>query len=234
MKKIILWSLYFMTPLCLLAQQKAVEDHLLALGFDPNFLDQTDDKVHYSFDALLTIHSEAEGTDGSSETQTYSYHPKRKPYHYVLESCNGAKPTREKIDQFNKDHNGDESSADMGKPDPKSMKILKENDSSMVIFFKYLKSSLPHKYKFLKDCEGEIYLDKINKRLTEIKFYNTKPLRIKIFKATKLELIQYLDYMPETNSYVVREESMDLYIKLFGSIIKMNESTVYSNYKMVK
>ena len=91
-----------------------------------------------------------------------------------------------------------------------------------------------HKYKFLKDCKGEFYIDKKTKHLKEIKFYNVRPLKYKIFKISKLYITQKMIFMEETQTYVISEESTLIDIKAFGQIIQSNEFVKYHDYVKVK
>ena len=68
-------------------------------------------------------------------------------------------------------------------------------------------------------------------------FHSTEPFSMSFFKITKMEVMQHMQYMPETNSYVPtkNETLMDVLMPIsFGSAkmtAKGSELTIFSDYK---
>lgn len=214
-------------------QKQSVADKLKALGLPSDFFEQTDDKVNYSFIGITTTEGSSANTTPTSKKVTFSYKPNQAEQKYTLISINDTTPTEKEISDFDKNHNNKNDNGKMGKPDPESFTILKEDENEMIIGFKYLPKSLPHKYKFLADCTGQFFINKSDKHVTKIKFFSDKEIKYKIFKIEKLDMTQNLKYMPETQSYIISNETVYLEIKLFGQIVSNKETTEYNQYKII-
>ena len=95
----------------------------------------------------------------------------------------------------------------MGEPEDEDWKILEDNDSELIIGFKYRKENLPHKYKFLAQCKGKVFVNKDEKRLDKVEFYNTEPVKIKIFNVDKLDMVVTYKVEEGTKTYLI--ETLD-------------------------
>jgi len=93
---------------------------------------------------------------------------------------------------------------------------------------------LPKKYKFLAQCNAEIYVDKEAKRLYKIKFFNTAPLRIKVFNVIKLDMTVELMPSSDGETALLKDETVIMDVKLLGQLMEIKEETEFFDYKKVK
>ncbi len=214
-------------------QEQQVIDKLKELGIPVNFMDESDDRTNYSFVCNYSSETTALGTTTEVTKKSYSYDPAGGETKFRLISINGNTPTEKENLDFDKEQNGKES-GDAGKPDTKSLTFVSEDENQLVIGFRYRAKSLPEKYKFLKDCKGEAYINKNTNHLEKIKFFNEKDLRYHILKITKLDMLQVLKYMPETSTYLIEKEVLEMDMKYFGTIAKGVETTEYSGHTHIK
>ncbi len=152
---------------------------------------------------------------------------------WKLISVNEKKPTNKQNKQFHKAHNTSEDSG-MGEPEDEDWKILEDNDSELIIGFQYRKENLPHKYKFLAQCKGKVFVNKNEKRLDKVEFYNTEPVKIKIFNVDKLDMVVTYKVDEETKTYLIEKEDILMDARLLGQIVEVKETTEFSDYKKVR
>jgi hypothetical protein len=223
--------------ICLLAglfnfgftQEQQVVDKLKSLGISINFMDESDDRVNYTFACNQTNETTSPGAAPEITKRTYSYDPAGGETKYKLNTINGNIPSEKENLDFDKELNS-EDAGNVGKPDIKSLTLVSENENQLVVGFRYRAKSLPKNYKFLKDCKGEVYIDKKSSHIEKIKFFNEGNLKYKIFKITKLDMLQILKFMPATSTYVIEKEMLEMDIKYFGMIAKAIETNEYSNH----
>ncbi len=99
---------------------------------------------------------------------------------------------------------------------------------------KYNEATLPHKYKFLGQCEAEMYIDKEARRLYKIRFYNQGDMKVKGFTVVKLDMI--VEFMSDTTSvtYLVKDETIIMDAKILGQVVEINNRNNYYDYKKVR
>ena len=211
------------------AQEQQVVEKLKSLGIPINFMDESDDRVNYTFVCNQTNETTAPGAAPEITKRTYSYDPAGGETKYKLNTINGNTPSEKENLDFDKEQNGEDAD-NVGNPDIKSLTFVSENENQLVIGFRYRAKSLPKKYKFLKDCKGEVYIDKNTSHIEKIKFFNESNLKYKIFKITKLDMLQILKFMPGTSTYVIEKEVLEMDIKYFGMIAKAVETNEYTNH----
>ena len=66
-----------------------------------------------------------------------------------------------------------------------------------------------------------------------MEFLNDGELKIKIFKITKLDMVQNLTYNEADNEYFIDTETILMKAKLFGQIVTIEEELEYYDYKKV-
>lgn len=233
-----LFTLLLTSIICLnaFAQKDLVYKRLKELNINTEFLEKADDKKLYSFHAENTTHSASFDTVNQKvNVAVFDYNPTSNPK-YVLKSFDGRTPSDKELKAFNKKYNSG-ATATGSKADINSLTIVKEDDQKIVIGFKIDPKGLTSSNSYLKNCIGEFHIDKHTKRMNYSAFHSTQPFSMSFFKITKMEVMEHMQYMPETQSYVATktETLMDVQMPIsFGNAkmtAKGSEVTIFSNYK---
>ena len=214
-----------------IAQKADVEKRLIELEIesDFNFKNLSENSSDYSCNATMT-----ETTTDKTTVNKASFDPQKpEGSRWSLISTNGASPTKKDIKQFNKAHNIKQDNQE-AKPDDNSWKIVNEDEHMLVIGLNYNEADLPHKYKYLAQCNAEIYIDKEAKRLYKVKFYNTAPLKVKIFNVPKLDLTIELMPSKDGKSMLIKDETIIMDAKILGQLVEITEENEFYDYKKVK
>lgn len=214
-----------------MAQKEDIEKRLNEYGisFDNVFNSFGNDNSNYACTATFV-----EETSEATTEYIAAYDPlKPKGSQWTLKTVNGHAPSKKDLKRFNKSHNAVEDEMD-AKIDEKSLKIVKDDEHFLVVSMHYLPSTLPRKYKFLGQCEAELYIDKSAKRFYKMRFYNEEDLTVKGIKVVKLDMI--VEFTPDTenNTYLVKDENMIMDAKLLGQVVEINNRNKYYDYKKVK
>jgi hypothetical protein len=122
----------------------------------------------------------------------------------------------------------------MGEPTNDDWKIIDDNDSELIIGFKYREENLPHKYKFLAKCTGKVFLDKKNKKLDRVEFNNNGSLKVKIFNVDKLEMTVKYQLEEESQTYLIEKEDILMDARILGQTVEVKETSEFSDYKKVR
>ena len=113
-----------------------------------------EDAVH-----AYTLTSLTGSKDGNVESIA-KYDPLQKVgKRWTLLTVNGAAPEKGDIKQFNKLHNPKNKNIS-GKIDPTSYEIERDDKKFLIVKFRYIKESLPSKFRFLGDCDARVYCKK--------------------------------------------------------------------------
>jgi hypothetical protein len=152
---------------------------------------------------------------------------------WKLLKLNGEEATKKEANKFSKEQNTIKNNVNAEIED-QSFKIVKDNENELIISLKYKKETLPKRYRFLSECTALVYFDKNQKRLTKIEYTNDYPVKVWIYKATDLELIQYYKYNEDENQYFITREEMDIESNYMGKGISILFEIDYSDYKKVK
>lgn len=212
------------------SQNQETLKKLQELNLKNTFMDESMDTLHYSFIGISTTGSSTMDSVVTKKVKKYSYNPLNAPNKYQLLSVNDSTPKESDIKEFKSNFG----KSNTGKIDPEDLKFIKEDATYVVFSFKYNKKSLSDENKVLAKCEGEAYINKNTKRLELLKFYGNKPIKVKIAKITKLYFEQHLDYKAETNSYVAKDEYVDMELKVLFLKAREKETTIYQNYIKVQ
>ncbi len=174
-------------------------------------------------------------TETTSEGTTVreAHFDPRKPVgeQWELLKVNGNPPSNKEIKRFNKEHN--QPADDMGESKITDLRVKSEDDKYVIIGFKIDGTGLPKKYKFLNDCEGEIYLNKETKKLEKVTFRNFRETKVSIFKVPKLEMVQFYTYHDDTNSYLVSREELVIDAMALGQTVEVQTINEYFNFQLV-
>jgi len=213
------------------SQKQEVMAKLKEYGIAEEFLNTSlkDHDATHSFDITTTTN------DGKQNIVDKGYFDPLAPVgkRWILKITNNKEPSKKEIKKFNKAHNTQQLDIN-GEVDDASWKINRETENIIAIDFKYKKEGLPNKFAFLADCIGTAYINKKSGHLTLAEFKNDKPLKIKVFNVTRLEMtVDYL-YLEEGKAYYMKKEHLDMDVKLLGQIVEVEEINEYSNYKKVK
>ena len=213
------------------AQKEEIEKRLKELGINTDlaFNNLSENSTAYSCNATMT-----ETTTDKTTVEKASFDPRKaEGSRWTLNTVNGGNPTNKDIKKFNKAHNAKQDNQ-KAEPDENSMKIINEDEHMLVIGLQYNEANLPHKYKFLAQCNAEIYVDKEAKRLYKVKFYNTEPLKIKIFNVVKLDMTVELMPSPDGKDALLKDETIIMDVKMLGQLVEIKEETEFYDYKKVK
>jgi len=228
----VLLLLFIMGTISQLTAQKAeIEKRLAELGIssDLAFNNLSENNINYSCNAIMT-----ETTTEKTTVEKASFNPlKDDGSRWTLISVNGDTPSKKDIKKFNKAHN-DSGNRIQAKPDENSMKIITDNEHILVIGLQYKESDLPKKYKFLAQCNSEIYVDKEAKRLYKIRFFNTEPLKIKVFNVVKLDMTMEFMQSSDGETTLLKDETTIMDVKLFGKMVEIIEKSDFYDYNKVK
>ncbi len=230
MKKLLTWCLLTLS-ITAYGQKEAVMARLEELGIKANFLNtslQDHDAVYYFNFKTIT-------NNGTNNIVDAGYFDPRKPIgdRWVLETVNGESPTKKEFKKFDKLHNTEQPEIN-GKVADDSWKIDSETDDMLAISFQYDRATLPKKYAFLADCTGRAFINKNTHQLERAEFTNDKPLKVKIFNVQDLKMTIEYQHIPEDDVFVIKNEDLDMKVKLLGQLVEVEEVNEYDNYKKVK
>jgi len=182
------------------------------------------DAEHY-FDLKTTIVNGAETKIVESTFDPSKNVGKR----WNLVSVNQVSPLIKEIKEFDKTHNTTQEGVN-GQIDASSWNIEKDDDAYLVLSFRHDKKSLPRKFSFLGDCKGLAYYNKKTERLEKTEFVNEKPLKIKVFNVTRLDMVVHYKFNHEDAVYLIHTEELDMEVMLLGQIVPIKEINEYGNY----
>lgn len=213
------------------AQADEIRERLKEFKIDGDWLSsnvKSGDAVHY-----YKMSSTTGSPDGNVESIS-EYDPRKKVgKRWNLLTVNGAEPTKKQNKQFNQFHNPKYKDIN-GSIDPDSYKIERDDDKFLVVKFRYLKESLPGKYRFLGDCDARVYCKKDIMRVTYAEFVNFRPTKVKMFNVKDLLVELYYTFDEESQSYVHQEARLDIKALIFGQEQEVEMINYYSDYKVVK
>jgi hypothetical protein len=223
-------SLIFLTIFSLqtLAQDNNIKDILKEHEFEIQYLTTSlkDGNAEYFFDVKIST------TNGDKHNiEIAKFDPtKAVGERWILISVNNNTPSTDDFIKFNKTHNTQKSGVN-GKIDASSWTIVTNDSNYLVLSYRFDKSTLPEKYKFLGDCKGLAYFNKKTKRLEKSEFVNESPLKVKIFKVDELDMVMYYEYISKDNTYVIEREVIDMEGRLLGTKVTVKEVDDFSNYR---
>ena len=211
------------------AQKAEVENKLQEYGVPSDFFidNLKDENAKYSF----KIRTTTETTGQETKVEEGIFDPTMpEEERWKLISVNGKAPTKKQIKQFHKEHNASEDSG-AGEPADDDWKIVEDSETQLVIEFRYREENLPHKYKFLAQCKGKVFIDKINKRLDKVDFYNVGTVKIKMFNVNKLDMTMYYKQDMESKTYLLDKETLMFDTHVLGQQVEVKETSEYYDYK---
>ena len=237
MKRTVLWILTIVGPLAL-AQAKA-GDVKGKLGEYGVTLDQIEnslkdaDAAYYFKASNTTISKSGDGNDYTS-VEVSEFDPRREVgERWKLLSMNGTEPSDDAAKSFEKNCNTTKDDIN-GKIDRETLKVISEDDNSLVIGFRYEGKSLPKKYKFLADCDATYTIDKASRKLVSASFVNFKPTKVSIIKVPKLQMEMDFVYLDEAEGYHILKEQMDMTVSLLGQEAESSAVVEYTDFAKVK
>jgi len=186
-------------------------------------------------DALHAFTLKSVMVNGDEKKVTEStFDPKKEiGQRWTLVSVDGESPTPADHREFDRTHNTKRRDIN-GEVDKNSWEIIKNDEDSLIISFRYDKRSLPHKYAFLGECRGIAFFNKQTGHLEKAEFVNEKPLKIKLLNVHRLDMIVYFEYQEEEGHYLIKSEELDMDVSLLGQLVPIRENNDYFNYQLVK
>ncbi|PZF71638.1 hypothetical protein [Taibaiella soli] len=226
MKKLLLLVPFLAMSGKMIAQKATVVAAFEKYNIDQTILDpsikKTPDDLSYDYKYTSTANEKQKVT-------TAKYDP-TKPVgnRWILTAVEGKVPTDADIKKFNKDHSKPVPNG--SKIDEASMKVEKETPDQLVISYKLDPTGLPSEASFLKDCRNYLTINLQTKRLEQLQTLNEKPVKIKIFNASKLDLVIKYNYNEEMKRYLPQSEDLNLIVKFLGQEAPMETLSEYSNF----
>lgn len=199
-------------------------------GIDRSILDpaikQRPDDV--AFDLKHTSYN----TNGKAKVITAKYDPsKTGEERWTVLTVNDKRPSKSDISKFMKEH---------AKPAPNgtaildaSYKIEKETPDELVVSYMLDPATIPSEASFLADCRNHLTINLKSKRLEQLQTLNEKAVKIKILKATKLDLIIKYIYNEQLKRYLPLSENLVVIVRLLGQESQIETMAEYSGYKVV-
>jgi len=218
-----------------MAQKISLEDlktRLKEYNVPPDFLEHAVRNANglYAFDFKMINGSE----DGTPVESMVCYDPNRqKSKRWQLESVNDRKPTKKEVKNFNRINNarGEEVDAQI---DSETVNILVDSDKYFSFSFRFVEGSLDPKHSYLEDCEGEIYIQKKTGNIEAVRFENFRETKVRMLKCDKLQVEYELQYMEETEMYVLKKEMIDIRANFMGREVQLGDTGEYINYQRIK
>jgi hypothetical protein len=228
---IIALSLLMIFSISLKAQNEEILARLKEFKIDEERLSSNikeEDAVHaYKLTSLT-------GSKNGNVESIAQYNPLEKiGKRWTLLTVNGASPDKNDIKQFNKLHNPKDKHIS-GKIDPSTYEIERDDKKFLIIKFRYIKETLPAKFRFLGDCDARVYCRKDIMEMSYAEFTNFRPTKVKMFNVEELLVEMYYIYDEESKSYIHEEARLDMSALLFGLKQEVEIVNYYSKYKVVK
>ncbi len=228
MMKNILFIVALMISISAFSQNEEVLNKLKKAGITSDLLTSNlkDGDAEYFYDVKITTVN-----NSKKKVEECSFDPTKEiGKRWILKSVNGKSPSKKDLKNFDKTHNTKQPDVN-GKVDESSWKIEKDDTDYLLVSFQYEKTSLPQKYTYLGDCRGVTYFNKKSGNIEKTEFTNKKPIKIKIFNVTKLNMVVTYFYDENLQTYLVKEEDLDMKVKLLGEVVDINEKSEFSNYR---
>lgn len=207
------------------AQKQGVLDAFSKYGIDTSILndDNLQQPVDYAFDLKqTTVAADKETTIVAKFDPSGS-----KDEQWTVVSVDGKSPSKSDINTFRKNHGKQPASA---KTDESSYKIEKETPDYLVISYKQDAASIDKDAAFMKDCRLYMTVNLKTRRLEKVQAINEKPLKIKILKAEKLDLVMKYNWNEQAKRYFSSSEDLNILAKFLGQSLTVKTITEYSNY----
>ncbi len=237
MKKQIMILLALAGPVSLVIAQsneaiKKLNDSGVTLEQIENSLKDAD--ANFYFKATTTSVSAAVEGEEYQTVEVSEFDPRREiGERWKLLSKNGEIPTAEDIKSFNKSTNTKKKDVN-GKIDPETVRVLDENENTLVVGFRYQGKTLPRKYQFLADCDGKFTIDKQNQKILSGEFKNFRPTKFSIMKVPELDMQMEFIFLDEADGYHIKSEHLDLTARMLGAEVKSSTVLEYSDFEKVK
>lgn len=154
-------------------------------------------------------------------------------HHWTLLSINDKKPSHKEIKKFERQKTRLKEDQVL-EIESDSWRIEKENDSIVIIEFKFSKKHLPRDIKLLAKCKTHLYLSKKQNRVLYIQTTNEKSFRFKVYKIKKIEIKEQLMFDEKTKLYVTTDEYTKVDLKFLNQIISVFQHKRFYNYKYIE
>jgi len=152
---------------------------------------------------------------------------------WKLLSIDGVAPETSKEKSYSKGVNTTEEEIN-GKIDPASVKVIREDNSQLIVGLRYLAKTLPKKYRFFADCDATYTVDKSSGKLVSGTIVNFKKTKISIATISNLDMNLEFTYLDDADGYHVKKEQMDMTIHVLGQESQSNVTIDYTDFKKVK
>lgn len=229
MKKFLPLLMLILCGIPALAQKSVVLAAFVKHHIDSNILDPKSRQKPdgYAFDFKYTTI-----TDSKETVALASFDPS-KPVEerWTVNSIKGKAPSPSEIKAFRKNHSVPETMTTLA--DDNSYKIEKENADILVVSYKQNPAMISKEASFMEDCRLYLTINLKTKRLEKVQALNEKPLKIKVFKAEKLDLVVAYTYNEAEKRYFMVSEDLNLMIKMLGQLVTMETLSEYSNYRKI-
>jgi hypothetical protein len=149
---------------------------------------------------------------------------KQDPPQWTLVSVNGKSPSKGEQKAFVKEH---DMKTDF-KIDENSLKVAKDDGSTLEINYQLDPASLDKDHGFLKDCLYTLHINAKTGRLEKMTETNLKDLKIKILKVTKMATVVNYKYIEKDKIYVPVDNYVEIVIRMLGNELPMITAEKYT------
>ena len=237
MKKFIsLLSLAFVLQIGLHGQGDDVVSKLSAAGVTLEQIENSLKDADANFYFKATNTSITPNEDGSEHrfVEVSEFDPRRPVgERWKLLSVDGNPPSEKTAKNFDKSTNTTKDEIN-GKIDRSTLKVISEDDNSLVVGFRYDEKSLPRKYKFFRDCDATYTIDKTAKKLKSATIKNFQETKVSIIKVPKLAMEMDFVFLDDAEGYHIRKETLDMTVRLLGQEGSSSMIIEYSDFEKVK
>ncbi len=143
---------------------------------------------------------------------------------WTLVSVNGKKPSGSEQKAFDKEHN---TKTDF-KIDESSLKVAKDDGTTLEITYQYDPTSLDSDHIFFKDCLYTLHINAKTGKLEKMTEVNLKDVKIKFLKVTSLTTEVNYQYLEKDKTYIPINTRVVAVIKMLGNEMPMTTAEKYT------
>ena len=222
----------------LFAQEKTdVNAALAAVGLTQDDLNHIADGTKAMNNYAYKIKSVEENSFGDKTEKIMSYDPRKAVgERWTLISVNGDDPTEEQITSFNKEKNDpddhiEEQNENLVEED--QTWIERDNESELIIGYKFNKKHLHHSQKILKHFRARVSIDKQKKDIKYVELYSFEPFKmLLVMKISDMDIRMDFKQVGEGDE-LVTESKTHMKLSMFGQEGTATVTQTYYDYEKV-
>jgi hypothetical protein len=240
MKKlhVLLLSFYLFSISSIYAQETTELEKVLAeMGLTQDDLNNITDGTEEMDNYAYKVKSEESGSSGDHTVKEMAFDPRKKVgERWTLLTVNGAEPTKEQMDSFNKEKNDEDDHIEEQDDD-----LVREEDAwiesntanELVIGFKFNKKKLHHSQKILKHFNAKLVIDKTQQSIKAVELQNFEPFTmLLVFKIDRMQVKLNFKRLPD-GSELIDSSVTTMSFKIMGGEANSTINETYFDYEKV-